>query len=192
MNSTIILMGPIGVGKTTIGRLLADRLGVPLCSFDDVRSIYYEKVGYDKSLASSIVASEQGVRGLLRYAEPYDVQIIKLLLADFQRGIIDFGASNSVYDDKDLLAQVEHALEPYPNVILLVPSRDKKESAEILKIRLTKMLTEAGRPFTDELFELNHYFIQHLSNYQLAKRVIYTKGKSPEVIQDEIVVGLVY
>jgi hypothetical protein len=185
-------MGPIGVGKTTIGRLLVDRMGMPLCSFDDVRSIYYEKVGYDKSLASSIAVSEQGVRGVLRYAEPFDVQMIKLLLADFQRGIIDFGASNSVYEDKDLLTQVEDALEPYPNVILLIPSRDKKESAEILKIRLTKMLTEAGRSFTDELFELNHYFIQNPSNYQLAKRVIYTKGKSPEVIQDEIVGGLVY
>jgi hypothetical protein len=192
MNSTIILIGPIGTGKTTVGHLLADSLDLPLCSADDVRSGYYEKVGYDESLASSIAASEQGIPGVLRYAEPFDVQMIKLLLADFQRGIIDFGASNSVYDDKDLLAQVEHALEPYPNVILLVPSRDKKESAEILKIRLTEMLTEAGQSFTDELFELNDYFIQHPSNYQLAKRVIYTKGKSPEVIQDEIVGGLVY
>jgi len=95
----------------------------------------------------------------LRYTEPFEVQMIKMLLADFQRGVIDLGASNPAYEDKGLLAQVEHVLEPYPNVILLIPSPDKKESAEILKIRLIKMLTEAGQPFTDELFELNHYFI---------------------------------
>jgi len=192
MNSSIILIGPIGVGKTTVGRLLAESLGSPLCSVDDVRSGYYGKVGYDKSLAATIGATEQGIRGVLRYAEPFDVQMIKMLLADFQRGVVDLGASNSVYEDKGLLAQVEHVLEPYPNVILLIPSRDKKESAEILKDRLTRMLTKEGKPFSDELFELNEYFLQQSSNYQLAKRVIYTKDKTSEVIQDEIISGLVY
>lgn len=191
MNSTIILIGPIGAGKTTIGHLLADSLNLPLCSVDEVRSAYYQKVGYDKSLVSTIAASEQGVRGVLRYSEPFDVQMVKMLLADFQRGIIDFGASNSVYDDKDLLAQVEAALASYPNVILLLPSPDKAESAEILKSRLTRMLTEAGKSFSDELFELNNYFIQHSSNYRLAKRIVYTKDKTPESIRDEIMKGLV-
>jgi len=190
MNSPIILIGPIGTGKTTIGHLLADSLNLPLCSVDDVRSVYYQKAGYDKSLAYAIAASEQGFRGLLRYSEPFDVQMIKMLLADFQRGIIDFGASNSVYNDRDLLAQIEHALAPYPNVILLIPSPDKKESAEILKSRLIQMLTEAGQSFTDELFELNSYIIQHSSNYQLAKRIIYTKDKTPEIVRGEIVKGL--
>jgi hypothetical protein len=192
MNSSIILIGPIGVGKTTVGRLLAESLGLPLCSVDDVRSGYYEKIGYDKSLASSIAASEQGIRSVLRYTEPFDVQMIKMLLVDFQRSVIDLGASNSVYEDKGLLAQVEHVLEPYPNVILLIPSPDKKESVEILKDRLTRMLTEMGKPFSDELFKLNEYFIQQSSNYKLAKRVIYTKDKASEVIQDEIISGLVY
>jgi len=52
------------------------------------------------------------------------------------------------------------------------------------------MLTEAGQSFTDELFELNSYIIQHSSNYQLAKRIIYTKDKTPEIVRDEIVKGL--
>ena len=54
MTSTIILIGPIGAGKTTIGHLLADTLGLPLCSIDHVRSTYYEKVGYDTTLAAQI------------------------------------------------------------------------------------------------------------------------------------------
>jgi hypothetical protein len=60
------------------------------------------------------------------------------------------------------------------------------ETVDILKNRLIRMLTKVGKGFTDELFELNEGFIKHPSNRQLAKLVIYTKGKTPEEICDEI------
>jgi len=117
--------------------------------------------------------------------------MVEIVLAEYQHGIIDFGASNTVYDDTDLMTRVENALAPYPNVILLLPSADTDESVEILKDRLKRMLTEAGTSFTGELFELNRYFIQHPANRRLAKRVIYTKDKTPENICDEIIQELV-
>ena len=190
MSSTIILIGPLGAGKTTVGHLLAEKLGLPLCSVDDVRSAYYQKVGYDETLASQIAASGQVIQGVLSYSKPFEAQLIEQVLAD-HHGVIDFGASNSVYDDKDLFTRVENALAPYPNVILLLPSPDLDESVEILKNRLTRMLTEAGKEFTDELFELNKYFVKHPSNYQLAKLVIYTKDKTPDKICAELVEKLV-
>jgi hypothetical protein len=82
-------------------------------------------------------------------------------------------------------------LAPYSNVILLLPSPSLDESVEILKNRLTRILTEAGKEFIDELFELNEYFVKHPSNYRLAKRIVYTKDKTPEEICDEIVQKLV-
>ncbi len=191
MNSTIILIGPIGAGKTTIGHLLADTLRLPLCSIDHVRLAYYEKVGYDTALAAHIAASDQGIQGILSYSKPFEAQMVEMVLADHPHHIIDFGASNSVYDDRELFSQVEAALAPYPNVLLFLPSPDPDESVEILKDRLIRMLTEAGKTYTDELFELNHTFVNHPSNYQLAKRIIYTKGKTPENICEEIIVGLV-
>ena len=190
MNLTIILIGPLGAGKTTVGQLLAERLDLPFCSIDNVRRAYYKKVGYDDALASRIAASPQGLQGVLRYSKPFEVQMVEQVLAD-HHGIIDFGASNSVYDDNDLFARVENALQPYPNVILLLPSLNMDESVEILKNRLIQMLTEAGKEFTDELFELNKYFLKHPSNHQLAKLVIYTEDKTPEKICDEIVQKLV-
>jgi hypothetical protein len=192
MNSTIILIGPIGAGKTTVGRLLAQQLDLPLCSVDDIRPNYYEQVGYDESAAAEIAASEQGFQGVLGYSKPFEAQMVEMALADHQDSIIDFGASNSVYEDEALLAQVEAALAPYPNVILLLPSEDTAESSELLKNRLIKMLTEAGKGYTAELFELNRYFIEHRSNRRLAKRVVYTKGKTADVVCDEIVAGLVF
>jgi shikimate kinase len=190
MNSTIILIGPLGAGKSTVGRLLAEKLDLPFCSVDTVRSAYYQNVGYNETFASQIAASEQGIRGVLRYSKPFEAQMVERVLAD-HHGIIDFGASNSVYDDKDLFARVENALAPYPNVILLLPSPDMDESVEILQNQLTRMLIEAGKEFTDELFELNKYFVKHPSNHQLAKLVIYTKDKTPENICEELVRKLV-
>lgn len=186
MNQPIILIGPLGVGKSTVGRLLAEKLDLPLCIVDSVRWTYFEKVGYDQASVAKIAASDQGIRGVLRYSEPYEVQVVEMVLADHQHGVIDFGASNSVYDDKAILARIENTLTPYPNVILLLPSADLDESVEILKNRLTQMLNETGGEITEELFELNEYFVKHPSNHQLAKVIIYTKEKTPGEICDEI------
>ncbi|HEX5838102.1 MAG TPA: shikimate kinase [Anaerolineales bacterium] len=184
MNS-IILIGPMGAGKTTVGRLLADKLDMPFYSVDDVRPSYYQKVGYDQTAAAQIAELGEGLKGVLRYSKPFEARMVEMVLAD-HHGVIDFGASNSVYDDSDLLARVEKALAPYPHVILLLPSPNADESAEILKYRLIQMLTEAGKEFTDELFELNETFIRHPSNRRLAKQIIYTKDKTPEEICSEI------
>ena len=190
MNSTIILIGPLGTGKTTVGHLLAEKLDLPFCSVDNVREAYYQKVGYDHALASQIATSRQGLQGVLQYSKPFEAQMVEQVLAD-HHGVIDFGASNSVYDDNDLFTRIEKALVPYPNVILLLPSSDLDESVMILKNRLTRMLIEAGKEFTDELFELNEYFVKHPSNHQLAKLIIYTRDRTPKEICDEIVQKLV-
>jgi hypothetical protein len=190
MKSTIVLIGPIGAGKTAVGRLLAQKLGVGFCSVDEVREGYYGEMGYDEALASRIAASGEGIWGVLRYAEVFDARMVERVLADYGGGVIDFGASNSVYDDKGLLVQVEEVLRPFPNVVLLLPSADTAESNRILRERLIGMLTAAGRGFSEELFELNRYFIEHRSNWRLAKRVVFTEGKTVGEICDEVVGGL--
>ncbi len=186
MNTTIVLIGPLGAGKTTVGRLLAEKLGLPFCSVDDMRGAYYEDVGYDETLAKQIAASDQGFQGVLRYSKPFEAQMVEKVLAD-HHGIIDFGASNSVYEDQELLARVAQALSPYPHVILLLPSPNMDESAAILKERLIQMLTAVGKTYSDELFVLNEQFAKHPSNHQLAKEIVYTKDKTPEKICDELV-----
>jgi shikimate kinase len=51
MPSDIILIGPIGAGKSTVGSLLAVQLGLPQCSMDERRWHYYKEIGYDETLA---------------------------------------------------------------------------------------------------------------------------------------------
>ena len=191
MNSTIILIGPLAAGKSTVGHLLAEKLGLPQCSVDDVRWKYFEEIGYDKVLASKIAKSNLRVRRQLRYSKPFEVHAIERVLSDHSCSIIDFGASNSVYDDELLFSRVKNALAPYPNVILLLPSPDPAESVKILNARLTQIVKAKGEEINTELFDLNEYFIKHPSNYRLAKIVIYTKDKTPEEICNEIFQKLV-
>jgi hypothetical protein len=100
------------------------------------------------------------------------------LLEDFSECIFDFGGGHSVYDDEGLFEQVRELLAPYAHVILLLPSPDPDESLQVLNARAEKA--------SNEQREVNEHFIRHHSNYDLAKRIVYTKGKTPEETCDEI------
>ena len=186
MKSTIILIGPLGAGKTTVGQLLASKLLLPYCSVDQVRPAYYTRVEYDDKKAAQLATSETGIWSVLQYSKPFEIKMIEIILKD-HAGVIDFGASNSVYDDVEQLTQVEAILAPYPNIFLLLPYPDPDESIQILKERLIRMLTQTGKTYRDELFHLNEYFVKHPSNRRLAKMVIYTKDKTPEAICAELI-----
>ena len=47
-NNSIILIGPVGVGKSIISDALTRKLGCNQISLDDYRKVYYPKYGFDK------------------------------------------------------------------------------------------------------------------------------------------------
>ncbi|MEH2063239.1 MAG: hypothetical protein V7K50_13415 [Nostoc sp.] len=49
--------------------------------------------------------------------------------------MIDFGAGHSVYEDDALFKRVQKVLEPYINVVLILPSPNLEESIQILNER---------------------------------------------------------
>ncbi len=50
----IVLIGPVRTGKSTLGRLLAQALGLPQVSLDEIRLRYYKEIGFDEALAAEI------------------------------------------------------------------------------------------------------------------------------------------
>ncbi len=186
MNSTIILIGPMCAGKSTIAELLAEKLGLLHYVVDDDRWKYYNEIGYDEAVASQIAKSDQGMLGLLRYWKPFEAHAVERVLADHPDCVIDFGAGHSVYEDEELFSRVQRALTPYPNVILLLPSPDLEESVEILNARFGQLLLREIGETDSRLLGVNEHFVKHPSNYKLAKMVIYTDDKTPDETCTEI------
>jgi ABC-type arginine transport system ATPase subunit len=183
MTSDIILIGPMGTGKSTLGRLLAEKLNVPQVSMDKLRFDYYKQIGYDEALAQQL-RTEHGLAALFRYWEPFHPHAVEKLLAEHSDCVIDFGAGHSVYDDAVLFERVHKILEPYPNVVLILPSPDLDESVQILKERMKE---HQGWDGVDDGIDFHEHFVKHHCNHDLAKFVVYTKCKIPEETRDEII-----
>ncbi len=172
----------MGAGKTTIGKLLSERLGLQNVSLDEIRQLYYDEIGYDNDAARQIHA-ERGMAGILEYWKPFEAHSVERVLQDYDNCVIDFGAGHSVYDDETLFARVKKALEPFPNVVLILPSADKDEAIKVLNTRIPPDVPAEIIPWYKEM---NAYFVNHRSNADLAKITVYTQEKTPDETCDEI------
>lgn len=174
---SVILIGPVGAGKTTVSKLVALRLGLRCVHMDDVRIGYYKEIGYSEDEARRL--HHEGFHVLYRYWKPFEVHAVERLVAESGSAVLDFGGGHSVQEDNVLLARVVRALAPFPNVVLLLPSTSKAESVRILNERKGS-LTSGGIDF-------HMLFVNHPANYLLAKHIVYTNGRTPAETADEIV-----
>ena len=171
MLSDIVLIGPIGAGKSTQGKLLAEQLKLPQCSMDDLRWNYYNEIGYDKTLAQQ-KRDTGGMGAVIQYWKLFEAYAVERLLSEHRNCVIDFGAGHFVYEEKALFDRVKQALAPYLNVVLLLPLPDMDKSWQILRQRNCDL--------PDDVHSINKHLLRHSSNSQLAKHTVYTDGKTPE------------
>ena len=188
MARTVIIIGPMAAGKTTVSELVAARLGTPHVAVDDVGRSYYEEAGYDRSHVEELLASQDETE-YMKYVRPYYVHAVERVLEDHSGCVLDFGAGHVVHNDPSLFERVRAALAPHPNVILLLPSADMDESITILHDRILKRVAEYAEEGEDYSWaiEENKHFILHPSNMRLAKATVYTSDRSPEETSQEII-----
>jgi shikimate kinase len=171
----VVLIGPVGVGKSTVAKLLADRLGWPNVSMDAACATYYAEIGFDQT-ASNRRQQTDGMWAAYQSWKPFEAYAVERILADHQEAVIDLGGGHSVQEDPALFARVRAALARLRNVVLLLPSPDLEESVRILTAR---------RP-PPEGFDWHRHFVTHPSNRSLAKLIVYTAGRTAEQTCDAV------
>ncbi len=173
----IVLIGPVGVGKTTVATLVAARLGKPRVSMDDRLFSYMAEVGFDEGHWKRIIET-QGRSGGYRYLRVFGAHAVERLLEDHRDCVFDFGGGGTMGEFPDEFARIRAALAPFANVVLLIPSLDRDASLRFLYDRLR--IDPPGWTILEHL-------VRHPSNYELARHVVLVEGKTPERICDEVV-----
>lgn len=173
----VFLIGPMGAGKSTLGKLLAEQLGRPQVSLDEIRWDYYKEIGYDAAVQREI-RDREGFAGVYRYWKRFEAYAVERAIQEHHGCVMDFGAGHSVQENAADFACIQTLLAPHPNVVLLLPSPDLDEAITLLRERTPFKV--GGVPFT-------RYLVTHPAFHTLATQVVYTEGKTPEEVCAEIV-----
>ena len=111
----------------------------------------------------------------------------EMAVKDFPNSIIDFGAGHSHFTEIKQLEKVQSILEIYENIILLLPCEDKEKSVEILNKRFKELIKkEQNRSPKESEYLVNREFVYSESNLKIAKKIVYTGGKTPTEVTDEV------
>src|SRR5262245_16715760 len=173
---SVVLIGPYGVGKSTIGRLLAAARGQQAYSLDEHAWTYYREVGLTEESAASLGDFDDPQWQL------YHSRAVKRFLQDHQdeQCVMDLGAGHALYDGA-YLSDVQAALAPY-DVVLLMPSPDPAISLRDLEERNNAHHLKRRQPHA----RWNAFFIDHPASYSLATHIVYTKDRTPEQTCQEL------
>lgn len=176
MMKPIILLGPIGAGKTTIGKMIAKKLSIPFYSLDEEEQRYTVPVGYDVA-QYDLMKEQQGPFPAYEYARGFFDEAVVRFLAAHNDGVFDVGGGHPVVPDPQKQKRINDALKPYANIIFLMPTQNVEESMKILHKR--NEIAE-GKP------DFNILYFKDKTFWDIAKFVVYTEGKTPEETCEEI------
>lgn len=174
MNTNVVIMGPIGVGKSAVATELSKRLGVPRVELDEERERIYAKTGFSPEEAERRYA-RHGIMGWYAYQKPYELMSVRQILEECTGAVIDFGGGQSVYEEEDQIAEFLRLMAPIKNSFLLMPYEDAKKSIALLRKRTNR--AEA---------KMNELFVRARSGRLAARHIIYTETKTVAQIADKI------
>lgn len=168
LDKSILLIGPMGVGKSTISQALSKQLNLPIISLDNRKQL------------SNFYKQEQNFDNL----KEFEFYLMSSVLTSLKEpAIIDFGAGHSVYENPLIFYETKKIISRFKNVELILPSKQIDESIKIIIDHLRKR----GNNINQEIIDRNEHFLTFPSNYSLATHIIYTNNLKVEEIVNEII-----
>ena len=168
-DKSVIFIGPMCAGKSTISKLMSEKTKMPLVSLDNKEQLseYYKKIN-----------EIDGFK--LR-----ELALVGYVLSELKESsIINFGAGHSIQENIIYRIELQRMISKFKNVVLIEPSKDPKISEKILAERI-KVRERNKNPLKS--IEHNKHLINCGYNEQLASHICETEGKTAEECADEII-----
>ncbi len=186
-NRSIILIGPIGVGKSTISKIIQKQnseFGLVHMPLDKTSEFYLNYYGYD-ILKGRELYKEGRYQDYLNYRQPFNFQYIKRIFDNIDRPyLLEFGGSDTITSTEEEKEELKSLFREFKNIVLLLPSKNKICSEQILEQRLIE-LGEDERKISFLKF-VNKSLFQDSFYEEVATFTVYTEGKTPEETVSEV------
>src|SRR5689334_9218332 len=117
-HSLVFVLGPPRVGKSTVGKLLAETLGIP---FEEISLFNQEALagsGFEQKVMEQTWASS-GFEGLIRYIQSFQPYVLRAFLAKHTNGVVELDSSMMAAVDPRIRSDIAEILNPYPRILLL-------------------------------------------------------------------------
>jgi len=172
----ICISGPPGIGKSTIGGKIAEKISIPFYDLDD-----FVVKKYDVKTTKEVI-KEKGNDFFLRLLHTCLKEILEKKKGTY---ILGLGGATIVHLKKgDLKERNKKLVEKYAFTICLLPSKDITKSANILWSRQND-----GKRFTGikNIEEFRTYLKEQMTGYiESADLVVYTHHATIEKIVSKI------
>jgi shikimate kinase len=171
----LVLVGPAGAGKSTVGALVAHRIGVPFVDVDEVAGPWYAEVGWGLERLTAR-AAEVGRLAAEREWEPARVHALERVVTAHPVTVVALGAGHTSVTRAHLADRVRAALAPVPHVVLVLPSPDRAVSLAELRRRC---VASKGRDWVVEGHDLLAEWLDDPTTRAVATAVLHTAGDDP-------------
>lgn len=176
----ITITGPRSVGKTTVSKILANKLGLKYYSSDEIGEKYFAKQGgLDKAIKSGKIGKfiKDSSYGLIRGVYKKDNFVFDLS-----------GGSVSSKKYPEASKKVRETAKKNSVVVGLLPSKNMEDAIEILFHREEKRPHFRNMDKKELLVETEKDYKKFPPLFdELCGLIIYTKNKTPEKISNEII-----
>lgn len=185
-----MFIGPVCVGKTSVSKLVAEVLGLPRVELDEIAMPYYGACSDFDPDAYNRLAETKGFVAAYRYFEPALAFAVERVVEDYEGALLDLGAGHTCFLDPRFHDVVKRALQPYRNVVLLLPDPHPACCVEVIRRRLSEDDRD-GMTWHFDTVDFIRHWVESDQNRRLADHVIYTGADTQDVVARRVVETLI-